>query len=97
MEISNLENEIENKNGILKIIENKVKPLYKKNNALTKANSFIYLKRYNPIININSLGNVDWKSKEENLYDKIRRRKNKLLYMENINNNFNKKNVIDFK
>jgi len=97
MEISNLENEIENKNGILKIIENKVKPLYKKNNALTKANSFIYLKRYNPNININSLGNVDWKSKEENLYDKIRRRKNKLLYMENINNNFNKKNVIDFK
>ena len=97
IEISNLENEIENKNGILKIIENKVKPLYKKNNALTKANSFIYLKRYNPIININSLGNVDWKSKEENLYDKIRRRKNKLLYMENINNNFNKKNVIDFK
>ena len=91
MEISNLENEIENKNGILKIIENKVKPLYKKNNVLTKAKSFIYLKRYNPIINIDSSGNIDWKSKEEYLYDKIRRKKNKLLYKENINNNFDKK------
>lgn len=94
MEISNLENEIENRNGILKIIENKVKPLYKKNNVLTKANSFIYLKRYNPIINIDSLENINLKSKEENLYDKIRRRKNKLLYMENINNNFDKKTHI---
>ena len=93
IEISNLEDKIEYNNGILKIIEDKVKPLYKKNNnnILPKANSFIYSKSFNNLIDINSIENIDKKSKQEKLFDKLRKKKNKNLYMENIHNNFNEK------
>ena len=93
IEISNLEDKIEYKNGILKIIEDKVKPLYKKNNdnILTKANSFMYSKSYNNLIDINSKETIDRKSKQEKLFDKLRKKKNKNLYMNNIHNNFNEK------
>ena len=69
IEISNLEDKIEYNNGILKIIEDKVKPLYKKNNnnILPKANSFIYSKSFNNLIDINSIENIDKKSKQEKL------------------------------
>ena len=91
IEISNLEDKIEYNNGILKIIEDKVKPLYKKNNnnILPKANSFIYSKSFNNLIDINSIENIDKKSKQEKLFDKLRKKKNKNLYMDNIHNNFN--------
>ena len=93
IEISNLEDKIEYNNGILKIIEDKVKPLYKKNNnnILPKANSFIYSKSFNNLIDINSIENIDKKSKQEKLFDKLRKKKNKNLYMDNIHNNFNEK------
>ena len=93
IEISNLEDKIEYNNGILKIIEDKVKPLYKKNNnnILPKANSFIYSKSFNNLIDINSIENIDKKSKQEKLFDKFRKKKNKNLYMDNIHNNFNEK------
>ena len=93
IEISNLEDKIEYNNGILKIIEDKVKPLYKKNNnnILPKANSFIYSKSCNNLIDINSIENIDKKSKQEKLFDKLRKKKNKNLYMDNIHNNFNEK------
>ena len=93
IEISNLEDKIEYNNGILRIIEDKVKPLYKKNNnnILPKANSFIYSKSFNNLIDINSIENIDKKSKQEKLFDKLRKKKNKNLYMENIHNNFNEK------
>ena len=93
IEISNLEDKIEYNNGILRIIEDKVKPLYKKNNnnILPKANSFIYSKSFNNLIDINSMENIDKKSKQEKLFDKLRKKKNKNLYMENIHNNFNEK------
>ena len=95
IEISNLEDKIEYNNGILKIIEDKVKPLYKKNNnnILPKANSFIYSKSFNNLIDINSIENIDKKSKQEKLFDKLRKKKNKNLYMDNIHNNFNEKLV----
>ena len=98
-EISNLENEIEHKNGILKIIEDKVKPLYKKNNcnALSKANSFLYSKSYNNILNINQNEKICSKNKQENLFDKIRKRKNKILYMDNIHNSYNEKFILNYK
>ena len=93
IEISNLEDKIEYNNGILKIIEDKVKQLYKKNNnnILPKANSFIYSKSFNNLIDINSIENIDKKSKQEKLFDKLRKKKNKNLYMDNIHNNFNEK------
>ena len=93
IEISNLEDKIEYNNGILRIIEDKVKPLYKKNNnnILPKANSFIYSKSFNNLIDINSIENIDKKSKQEKLFDKLRKKKNKNLYMDNIHNNFNEK------
>ena len=93
IEISNLEDKIEYNNGILKIIEDKVKPLYKKNNnnILPKANSFIYSKSFNNLIDINSIENIDKKNKQEKLFDKLRKKKNKNLYMDNIHNNFNEK------
>ena len=93
IEISNLEDKIEYNNGILKIIEDKVKPLYKKNNnnILPKANSFIYSKSFNNLIDINSIENIDKKSKQEKIFDKLRKKKNKNLYMDNIHNNFNEK------
>ena len=95
IEISNLEDKIEYNNGILRIIEDKVKPLYKKNNnnILPKANSFIYSKSFNNLIDINSIENIDKKSKQEKLFDKLRKKKNKNLYMDNIHNNFNEKLV----
>ena len=95
IEISNLEDKIEYNNGILKIIEDKVKPLYKKNNnnILPKANSFIYSKSFNNLIDINSIENIDKKSKQEKLFDKLRKKKNKNVYMDNIHNNFNEKLV----
>ena len=93
IEISNLEDKIEYNNGILRIIEDKVKPLYKKNNnnILPKANSFIYSKSFNNLIDINSIENIDKKSKQEKLFDKLKKKKNKNLYMDNIHNNFNEK------
>ena len=93
IEISNLEDKIEYNNGILRIIEDKVKPLYKKNNnnILPKANSFIYSKSFNNLIALNSIENIDKKSKQEKLFDKLRKKKNKNLYMDNIHNNFNEK------
>ena len=90
IEILNLENEINKKSGILKIIEEKVKPLYKKNYSLSKANSFIYSKSANRIINIDSRRNSQMENKPENLFNKIRKQKNQLLYMNNINNSFDK-------
>ena len=95
IEISNLEDKIEYKNGILGIIEDKVKPLYKKknNNALSKSNSLVYSKSYNNIIDINSKENIDKTNKQENLFDKLRKRKNKNLYMNNIHNNFKEKKI----
>ena len=80
IEISNLEDKIEYKNSILGIIEDKVKPLYKKNNnVLSKSNSLKYSKSYNNIIDINSKENIDKTNKQENLFDKLRKRKNKNL------------------
>ena len=90
IEILNLENEINKKSGILKIIEEKVKPLYKKNYSLSKANSFIYSKSANRIINIDSRRNSQMENKPKNLFNKIRKQKNQLLYMNNINNSFDK-------
>ena len=65
LEISRLEDEMNHKNGILKIIEDKVKPLYKKNNTISKTSSFL-----NSISdNINTIkekshfkGNINWKN-----------------------------------
>ena len=92
MEISSLEEEIYHKSGILKIIEDKVKPLYKKNNTISKTSSFL-----NSISDNNSIKgiknykrNINWKNNQENLFDKIRERKKKILYMKNISNNFHK-------
>ena len=92
MEISSLEDEIYHKSGILKIIEDKVKPLYKKNNTISKTSSFL-----NSISDNNSIkgiknykGNINWKNNQENLFDKIRERKKKILYMKNISNDFHK-------
>ena len=100
LEISNLKQKINNKNGILKIIEDKVKPLYKKNNTnntntISKASSYFNSINNNSHIkkeknNFNR--NTDWKNKQENSFDKIRKRKSKILYMNNIDNNF-KKNI----
>ena len=90
IEILNLENEINKKSGILKIIEEKIKPLYKKNYSLSKANSFIYSKSANRIINIDSRRNSQMENKPKNLFNKIRKQKNQLLYMNNINNSFDK-------
>ena len=90
IEILNLENEINKKSGILKIIEEKIKPLYKKNYSLSKANSFIYSKSANRIINIDSRRNSQMENKPENLFNKIRKQKNQLLYKNNINNSFDK-------
>ena len=91
IEILNLENEINKKSGILKIIEEKVKPLYKKNYSLSKANSFIYSKSANRIISIDSQRSPQMENKPKNLFNKIRKQKNQLLYMNNINNSFDKK------
>jgi hypothetical protein len=98
IEISSLEDEIYHKSGILKIIEDKVKPLYKKNNMISKTSSFL-----NSISDNNSLNaiknyktNINWKIKQENLYDKIRKRKSKILYMKNIDNNFKKNFVFNY-
>ena len=93
IEISNLEDKIEFNNGILKIIEDKVKPLYKKNNnnILPKSNSLKYSKSYNNLIDINSKETIDKKSKQEKLFNNLRKKKNKNLYMDNIHNNFNEK------
>ena len=90
IEILNLENEINKKSGILKIIEEKVKPLYKKNYSLSKANSFIYSKSANRIISIDSQRSPQMENKPKNLFNKIRKQKNQLLYMNNINNSFDK-------
>ena len=92
MEISSLEDEIYHKSGILKIIEDKVKPLYKKNNTISKTSSFLNSKSDNNSIKgiKNYKGNINWKNNQENLFDKIRERKKKILYMENISNNFHK-------
>ena len=100
LEISNLKQKINNKNGILKIIEDKVKPLYKKNNTnntntISKASSYFNSINNNSHIkkeknNLNR--NTDWKNKQENSFDIIRKRKSKILYMNNIDNNF-KKNI----
>ena len=90
IEILNLENEINKKSGILKIIEEKVKPLYKKNYSLSKANSFIYSKSANRIISIDSQRCPQMENKPKNLFNKIRKQKNQLLYMNNINNSFDK-------
>ena len=90
IEISKLENEINKKSGILKIIEEKVKPLYKKNYSLSKANSFIYSKSANRIISIDSQRSPQMENKPKNLFNKIRKQKNQLLYMNNINNSFDK-------
>ena len=89
MEISNLENQINHKHGILGIIEDKVKPLYKRNNNnISKTNSFLnsISDSNNKIPYSNSKENIGWKNKQETYYDKIRKRKNKLLYMNNIDN-----------
>ena len=89
MEITNLENQINHKHGILGIIEDKVKPLYKRNNNnISKTNSFLnsISNSNNKIPNSNSKENIGWKNKQETYYDKIRKRKNKLLYMNNIDN-----------
>ena len=83
IEILNLENEINKKSGILKIIEEKVKPLYKKNYSLSKANSFIYSKSANRIISIDSQRSSQMENKPKNLFNKIRKQKNQLLYMNN--------------
>ena len=71
--IKTCQSEINNKNGILKIIEDKVKPLYKKNNYLSKTTSFLEKR---------SIYDKDGKNKElkyENkydyLFDKIRKKK----------------------
>ena len=90
IEILNLENEINKKSGILKIIEEKVKPLYKKNYSLSKANSFIYSKSANRIISIDSQRSPQMENKPKNLFNKIRKQKNQLLYMNNINNSLDK-------
>ena len=90
IEILNLENEINKKSGILKIIEEKVKPLYKKNYSLSKANSFICSKSANRIISIDSQRSPQMENKPKNLFNKIRKQKNQLLYMNNINNSFDK-------
>ena len=90
IEILNLENEINKKSGILKIIEEKVKPLYKKNYSLSKANSFIYSKSANRIISIDSQRSSQMENKPKNLFNKIRKQKNQSLYMNNINNSFDK-------
>ena len=94
-EILSLNQKINDKNGILKIIEDKVKPLYKKSNTntISKTSSF-----FNSINNNSHMkkekndnkGNIDWKSKEDNSFDIIRKRKSRILYMKNIDNNFKK-------
>ena len=89
MEISSLENELSHRNGILNIIKNKIKPLYKKENVISRTNSFLHSisdNNNNLLSSSNSKGNIGWKSKQETYYDKIRKRKNKALYMNNINN-----------
>jgi hypothetical protein len=99
-EILSLNQKINDKNGILKIIEDKVKPLYKKSNTntISKTSSF-----FNSINNNSHMkkekndykGNIDWKSKEDNSFDIIRKRKSRILYMKNIDNNFKKNLFID--
>ena len=98
IEISSLEDEIYHKSGILKIIEDKVKPLYKKNNMISKTSSFLNSISDNNSINAikNYKTNINWKIKQENLYDKIRKRKSKILYMKNIDNNFKKNFVFNY-
>ena len=98
IEISSLEDEIYHKSGILKIIEDKVKPLYKKNNIISKTSSFLNSISDNNSINAikNYKTNINWKIKQENLYDKIRKRKSKILYMKNIDNNFKKNFVFNY-
>lgn len=89
MEISSLENELSHRNGILNIIKNKIKPLYKKENVISRTNSFLHSisdNNNNLLSSSNSKGNIGWKSKQETYYDKIRKRKNKALYMNNIDN-----------
>ena len=99
LEISGLEEEVKPKNGILKIIENKVKPLYKKNNPISKTSSFLnsISDNDNKREKVHFKVNINWKNNQENLFDKIRKRKNKFLYLDNIGNNFQQKFSFNYK